>query len=72
MALAGGGLILQPTALLAADIAAGRLRPLLRGHLPAPRAMHLIYLPERRPRPRLQCFIEFVLARFARVAVAGG
>jgi len=71
VALAGGGLILQPTALLAADIAAGRLRPLLRGHLPAPRAMHLIYLPERRPRPRLQCFIEFVLARFARAAQPG-
>jgi len=60
-AVAGAGLILQPTALLAADIAAGRLKPLLRDYVPAPRPMHLIYLPDRRPRPRLQCFIEYVL-----------
>ena len=60
-AVAGAGLILQPTALLAADIAAGRLKPLLREHVPEPRPMHLIYLPDRRPRPRLQCFVEYVL-----------
>lgn len=60
-AVAGAGLILQPTALLAADIAAGRLKPLLRDYVPEPRPMHLIYLPDRRPRPRLQCFVEYVL-----------
>lgn len=60
-AVAGAGLILQPTALLAEDIAAGRLKPLLRDYVPAPRPMHLIYLPDRRPRPRLQCFVEYVL-----------
>jgi len=60
-AVAGAGLILQPTALLAADLAAGRLKPLLRDYVPAPRPMHLIYLPDRRPRPRLQCFVEYVL-----------
>lgn len=60
-ALAGAGLILQPSALLAADIAAGRLKPVLRDFLPAPRAMHLIYLADRRPRPRLQCFVDFVM-----------
>jgi len=60
-AVAGAGLILQPTALLAADIAAGRLKPLLRDYVPAPRPMNLIYLPDRRPRPRLQCFVEYVL-----------
>jgi len=65
-AVAGAGLILQPTALLAADIAAGRLKPLLRDYVPAPRPMHLIYLPDRRPRPRLQCFIDFVMATLAR------
>ncbi len=65
-AVAGAGLILQPTALLAADIAAGRLKPLLRDFVPAPRPMHLIYLPDRRPRPRLQCFIDFVMATLAR------
>lgn len=60
-AVAGAGLVLQPTALLADEIAAGRLKPLLRDHLPEPRPMHLIYLPDRRPRPRLQCFVEFVM-----------
>lgn len=62
-AVAGAGLVLQPTALLAGDIAAGRLKPLLRDYLPEPRPMHLIYLPDRRPRPRLQCFVDFVMAR---------
>lgn len=60
-AVAGAGLVLQPTALLAAEIAAGRLKPLLRDYLPEPRPMHLIYLPDRRPRPRLQCFVDFVM-----------
>lgn len=60
-AVAGAGLVLQPTALLAGEIAAGRLKPLLRDHLPEPRPMHLIYLPDRRPRPRLQCFVDFVM-----------
>ncbi|WP_414555243.1 LysR family transcriptional regulator [Stenotrophomonas forensis] len=61
-AVAGAGLVLQPTALLAGEIAAGRLKPLLRDYLPEPRPMHLIYLPDRRPRPRLQCFVDFVMA----------
>lgn len=61
-AVAGAGLVLQPTALLAGEIAAGRLKPLLRDYLPEPRPMHLIYLPDRRPRPRLQCFVDFVVA----------
>lgn len=63
-ALAGAGLVLQPTALLGEDIAAGRLVTLLADHLPVPRPMNLIYLPDRRPRPRLQCFVEFMLERF--------
>ncbi len=61
-AVTGAGLVLQPTALLAGEIAAGRLKPLLRDYLPEPRPMHLIYLPDRRPRPRLQCFVDFVMA----------
>ncbi|HHA2860326.1 TPA: LysR family transcriptional regulator [Stenotrophomonas maltophilia] len=65
-AVAGAGLVLQPTALLAGEIAAGRLKPLLRDYLPEPRPMHLIYLPDRRPRPRLQCFVDFVMATLGR------
>ena len=51
-----------PEGLVAGEIAAGRLKPLLRDYLPEPRPMHLIYLPDRRPRPRLQCFVDFVMA----------
>lgn len=65
-AVAGAGLVLQPTALLAGEIAAGRLKPLLRDYLPEPRPMHLIYLPDRRPRPRLQCFVDFVMNSLGR------
>ncbi|HDS1097592.1 TPA: LysR family transcriptional regulator [Stenotrophomonas maltophilia] len=64
-AVAGAGLVLQPTALLAGEIAAGRLKPLLRDYLPELRPMHLIYLPDRRPRPRLQCFVDFVMTTLA-------
>lgn len=63
-ALAGAGLVLQPTALLGEDIAAGRLVSVLDEHVPVARPMHLIYLPDRRPRPRLQCFVEFLMERF--------
>ncbi len=63
-ALAGAGLMLQPTALLGEDIAAGRLVSVLEAYLPVPRPMHLIYLPDRRPRPRLQCFVDFLVERF--------
>lgn len=63
-ALAGAGVLLQPTAMLGEDIAAGRLVCLLQAYLPVPRPMHLIYLPDRRPRPRLQCFVDHVIKRF--------
>ena len=69
-ALAGAGLVLQPTALLGEDIAAGRLVTVLDEHVPAARPMHLIYLPDRRPRPRLQCFVDFLMDRFPVAAEA--
>lgn len=60
-ALAGAGLILQPAVLLAEDIAAGRLQPVLDDYLPEPRPLHLVYLPDRRPRPKLSSFVDFLL-----------
>lgn len=60
-ALAGAGLILQPAVLLADDVAAGRLVPVLADYLPEPRPLHLVYLPDRRPRPKLNSFVEFLL-----------
>ncbi|NHQ86492.1 LysR family transcriptional regulator [Iodobacter sp. HSC-16F04] len=61
-ALNGAGIILQPQALLAEDIAAGRLIPLLQEHLPVAKPVHLIYLPDTRPRPKLSSLLDFLLA----------
>ncbi|MBX9632452.1 MAG: LysR family transcriptional regulator [Burkholderiales bacterium] len=75
-ALQGIGIILQPETLVADDIAAGRLVPLLSRYQPAPRPVHLVYLPDRRLSPKLRSFIEFLVERFGETLVpvvgAGG
>ncbi len=63
-ALQGFGVVLQTEILLAKDIAAGRLVPLLQEYVPAPRPMHLLYPRDRQPTPKLTTFIDFVLERF--------
>lgn len=63
-ALHGFGIVMQPAVLLADDVAAGRLLPLLTEHLPAPMPMHLVYPRDRVPVPKLSRFIDFMLARF--------
>jgi len=63
-ALRGHGIVMQTEILLADDIAAGRLVPLLEEYLPAPRPMHLVYPRDRLPTPKLTTFIEFMLERF--------
>lgn len=65
-ALAGLGITLQPEVAVRDDIAAGRLVALLDGYSLAARPMHLVYLPDRRPTPKLRTFIDFVAARFGR------
>ncbi|KPC53426.1 LysR substrate-binding domain-containing protein [Amantichitinum ursilacus] len=60
-ALRGAGLILQPAVLLANDIAAGRLTPVLADYLPPARPIHLVYLPDSQPRPKLTSFVAFML-----------
>lgn len=62
-ALRGLGIIQQPSVLLADDLRSGRLvRVLPEHHLPT-RPVHLIYLPDRRPTPKLRTFVDFVLER---------
>lgn len=63
-ALNGFGIVMQAESMLADDIAAGRLVPLLRDWLPAPRPMHLVYSRDRRATPKLTTFVDFVLERF--------
>lgn len=63
-AVAGFGIVMQSELLLAAEVAAGRLVPLLEDYLPEPRPMHLLYPRDRQPTPKLSTFIEFMLDRF--------
>nr|WP_211923392.1 LysR family transcriptional regulator [Pseudoduganella ginsengisoli] len=63
-ALAGLGLVMQAEVVLADDIAAGRLVPVLREYMPEPRPMHLMYPRDRQATPKLSSFVEFVVDRF--------
>ncbi|MBN8884282.1 MAG: LysR family transcriptional regulator [Rudaea sp.] len=63
-ALAGFGIVLQPQVLLEDDVRAGRLVPLMQNYQVRSAPVHLVYLPDRRPTPKLQCFIDFIVARF--------
>lgn len=67
-ALRDFGIVMQAEVLLAKDIAEGRLVPLLRDYLPAPRPMHLVYPRDRRATPKLITFIEFILERLGPAA----
>ncbi|MFP3602523.1 LysR family transcriptional regulator [Paraburkholderia sp. SIMBA_053] len=63
-ALRGFGLVLQPEALLAREIASGELVSVLEEHLPEGAPVHLVYPRDRRATPKLTSFIEFVIERF--------
>ncbi|BBB67941.1 LysR family transcriptional regulator [Undibacterium sp. YM2] len=63
-AVAGFGIVMQSELLLASEVAAGRLVPLLQDYLPASRPMHLLYPRDRQPTPKLSTFIEFMVGRF--------
>ena len=62
-ALRGLGIIQQASVLLAEDLRCGRLVRVLPEYSLPTRPMHLIYLPDRRPTPKLRTFIDFVLER---------
>ncbi|WP_424682651.1 LysR substrate-binding domain-containing protein [Frateuria sp. YIM B11624] len=63
-ALSGIGIALQPEPLLAEDLAAGRLHPVLPGWSLTPSPMYLIYAQDRRPTAKLRSAIDFLLARY--------
>ena len=64
-ALRGFGIVMQAEIMLAQDIAAGRLIPVLHDYVPAARPMHLVYSRDRQPTPKLTTFIAFMLDRFS-------
>lgn len=63
-AIAGLGIVMQAEAMLADEVARGRLAPILRDYWPVPRPMHLIYPRDRQSTPKLASFVEFVVERF--------
>jgi len=63
-ALAGIGIVMQPEILFSEDLAAGRLIRVLPRFEPPSRPMHLVYLPDRHPTPRLRSFIDFMVEQF--------
>ncbi|MBB5367614.1 MULTISPECIES: LysR family transcriptional regulator [unclassified Janthinobacterium] len=66
-ALHGFGIVMQAEILLADDIAAGTLVPILQDYVPAPRLMHLLYPRDRQPTPKLTTFIDFIMERYGPV-----
>lgn len=68
-ALRGMGIVMQPEALLQADVEAGRLVQLFAGYQLPSRPMHLVYLPDHRS-PKLRSFADFVVQRFGAAAPA--
>jgi len=63
-ALHGAGIVLQPEAVLADDLAAGRLKPVLPRWSLLPSPLYLIYAHDARPTAKLRSVIDFLLARF--------
>jgi DNA-binding transcriptional LysR family regulator len=70
-ALRGVGIVLQPEVVLADDLAAGRLLPVLPEWSLMPSPMYLIYPQDLRPTAKLRSVIDFLLARFGTEASAG-
>lgn len=65
-ALAGMGIALLPAVVVADDLATGRLLELFTEYQLPQRALHLLYLPDRRGSPKLRSFVEFMVQRFGK------
>jgi DNA-binding transcriptional LysR family regulator len=65
-AIAGGGIILQPEALVGDDLRRGRLERVLPAYEPPSQPMHVVYMPDPRPPARIRQFVDFVVERFGR------
>ncbi|MBP0662035.1 LysR substrate-binding domain-containing protein, partial [Mycobacterium tuberculosis] len=63
-ALDGYGVTLGPEAVLAAEIAAGRLVRVLPDYDAPARPMHVLYPAGRRPTAKVRSFVDAVVAEF--------
>ena len=68
LAVAGVGIAYEPDFIVGADLAAGRLVPLLRGFPPAATPIHVVYPSRRHLSAKVRAFAEFLQERFARPA----
>lgn len=65
-AIAGQGLIYQPTFIVADDLRAGRLTALAMDQPTSELlAVYAVYLPDRHPSAKVRAFIDFIAAKFA-------
>jgi DNA-binding transcriptional LysR family regulator len=65
-ALSGMGVAMLPDVLIAQDIEAGKLVPLLQGYEPPSRPMFLIYAQDRYRLPKVRHFVEAALAAWGK------
>jgi DNA-binding transcriptional LysR family regulator len=63
-AIAGHGIILQPTAVVGDAIAAGQLVPILKGYAPPARPLYLMFAKRVPQPPKLRTCIDHVIAAF--------
>jgi DNA-binding transcriptional LysR family regulator len=64
-ALAGQGIILSPSFIVAPDLRAGRLVPLMPGYATPPTAVYAVYPETRHPAVKLRAFVDFLAGKFA-------
>lgn len=62
----GLGIAVLPDFIVAADLAAGRLVPILSGYAPPQVALHLVTPPGRLRPARVEALLAFIVARFGR------
>lgn len=66
LALAGGGILLQPGFIVSDDVRAGRLIALLPAYRPADMPIHAVYPHSRHMPAKVRTFVDFLAARFGR------
>jgi DNA-binding transcriptional LysR family regulator len=65
MAVAGMGIVLEPDFIVAPEVRAGRLVPLLPGHAPPSSSIAAVYPSRRHLSAKVRSFVDFLAERFA-------
>jgi DNA-binding transcriptional LysR family regulator len=64
-AIAGQGIVYQPTFIVADALRAGDLAALALDQPPSELSVHAVYLPDRQPPAKVRAFIDFIAGEFA-------